>query len=72
MATLASTPTGTLLARSKPYSIAENGFVKMCNRCGCTYTTQTRRQPVLPLCTDCKDVLPAIERRMWKRDGVNA
>ncbi|ALY09895.1 hypothetical protein SEA_ROSIEPOSIE_49 [Arthrobacter phage RosiePosie] len=43
--------------------IADNAFLKCCNRCGNTYETATRRQPVMRLCQDCKDVLSPQERR---------
>lgn len=45
--------------------IADNAFLKCCNRCGNTYETKTRRQPVMKLCGDCKFVLSPQERRTY-------
>ncbi|QFG14850.1 hypothetical protein SEA_LYMARA_49 [Arthrobacter phage Lymara] len=54
-----------VVATSKPLRIADNAFLKCCNRCGNTYETATRRQPVMRLCEDCKYVLSPQERRTY-------
>lgn len=67
MATTSLTSTRrSVFATSTPLRIADNAKVKVCGRCGCTYTTQTNRQPVFKLCTDCKDVCEPWERRLYK------
>lgn len=53
-------------ATVRPFEIIDSQFVKLCARCGIHYETKTNRPPVTKLCTDCKDVLPIEERRMYK------
>ncbi|QGZ17149.1 hypothetical protein HYQ19_gp050 [Arthrobacter phage DrYang] len=66
--TLSLGGSGTVSGTSRGLSgaglrLADNAFLKCCRRCGCTYETATRRQPVMKLCQDCKFVLSAEERR---------
>lgn len=61
-----------ILATAKPLRLADNARLKMCHRCGCTYETATNRQPVFALCTDCKDVCQAWERRLYKVESRSA
>ncbi|ASX98719.1 hypothetical protein SEA_COLUCCI_49 [Arthrobacter phage Colucci] len=68
---------GTITGTSVGFSgmelrIADNAFLKCCRRCGNTYETQTRRQPVMKLCRDCKDVLSPQERRGYMDRSVTA
>ncbi|AYD81543.1 hypothetical protein HYP71_gp049 [Arthrobacter phage KBurrousTX] len=56
----------------KELRIADNSFLKCCRRCGGIYETKTRRQPVMKLCQDCKDVLPAVERRGYMDRAARA
>lgn len=52
--------------------IADNAFLKCCRRCGNTYETKTRRQPVMKLCGDCKFVLSPEERSGYMDRSVKA